>query len=378
MSNFDFEVLTRTNYYKRHVERCVNNDNMRDLCTKKILKPNRDEYINIPQKSALWLKLRSLSHGTASSLGKFLPGDKFTDETALNTNWEDYLKHKPFEKTHTMEAHMKWGTTYEDLALMCFAEKYKVCVTQVGTIRVDFKDIHDNYVLYFPKLPELIKTQDEELEINEYHLLISPDGIVGNRDIENPDYNTLPDVLTGMLEIKCISPFDHVENIKGNLEWCKNMEKRQWTNVQDIPYVYLIQMCLQSLSGIIELDMSLRDTMYFQRWSPKGYSIFEIPFEYLFKIGILATELYFSILHRSKQQEENFVAYPLTDDEKLVADKMQYYIKLLNTKITHRYVNITNKHPYYDLFHNYYLLTRNTEFNMHPKVIEEEKGECLI
>ena len=78
------------------------------------------------QKSPIWYKLREQSHGTASSLGKFIPGDKWTSEEELNEQWKEYLENKPFVKTHTMEGHMKWGTVHEDLALFCFAEKYNI------------------------------------------------------------------------------------------------------------------------------------------------------------------------------------------------------------------------------------------------------------
>jgi hypothetical protein len=137
----------------------------------------------------LWLKLRAASHGTASSLGKYIPGSKWSTPETLNQEWNEKLQKKPFEKTQTMEAHMSWGNEYEDLALLCFAEQYKLCVTQVGTIRVDFQDIHDNYTLYFPELPELVSN---EIGCQEnYHLLISPDGIVGKRDKKNLNYKKM-------------------------------------------------------------------------------------------------------------------------------------------------------------------------------------------
>ena len=371
---FYFDIITQTQYYKDHYEKCKEEDYVRDVCNTRLKKSySRDDYINITQKSFLWLKLRSMSHGTASSLGKYIPGSKWTTEETLNQEWEDKLKKKPFEKTQTMEAHMSWGNEYEDLALVCFAEKFNVCVTQVGTIRVDFEDIHDNYSLYFPDLPELVK---KETGIkNNYHLLISPDGIVGKREKKNIKYNKMSKKIIGMLEIKCISPFHHEENFRGNLVWAEDMEKRQWYINEDIPYVYLIQMCIQALSGIIELDMTFNDIMYFERWSPKGFSVFELPFYNIFKIGTLANELYFSILQRSAGQE-NFKAYPLTADEEKVSQTIQHEIQELFSKIKHTYHSIEETHPYYVGFQNYYHENQHREFNLNPN--KKEETMCLI
>lgn len=372
-SKFYFDVISKTQYYKDHFNRCKEEDYVRDICNTKLTRANsRDDYINVVQKSSLWLKLRSESHGTASSLGKYIPGSKWSTPETLNQEWDDKIKKKPFEKTQTMEAHMAWGNEYEDLALMCFAEQYKLCVTQVGTIRVDFEDIHDNYTLYFPELPELITNKIAKEK--DYHLLISPDGIVGKRDKKHKKYTKMSKNLTGMLEIKCMSPFHHEENFRGNLVWAEDMEKRQWYTNEDIPYVYLIQMCLQALSGVIELDMTFNDIMYFERWSPKGFSVFKLPFYNIFKIGTLANELYFSILNRSN--EKDFVAYPLNEKEQIVSEKMQHEIDKLFSKIRHNYHSIEQVHPYYEIFQNYYQETQHKEFNMNPNY--KERNKCLI
>lgn len=372
-SKFYFDVISKTQYYKDHFDRCKEEDYVRDICNTKLTRTNsRDDYINVVQKSSLWLKLRSVSHGTASSLGKYIPGSKWSTPETLNQEWDDKIKKKPFEKTQTMEAHMAWGNEYEDLALMCFAEQYKLCVTQVGTIRVDFEDIHDNYCLYFPELPELITNKIAKEK--DYHLLISPDGIVGKRDKKHKKYTKMSKNLTGMLEIKCMSPFHHEENFRGNLVWAEDMEKRQWYTNEDIPYVYLIQMCLQALSGVIELNMTFNDIMYFERWSPKGFSVFKLPFYNIFKIGTLANELYFSILNRSN--EEDFIAYPLNEKEQIVSEKMQHEIDRLFLKISHTYHSIEQVHPYYEIFQNYYQETQHKEFNMNPNY--KERNKCLI
>ncbi len=371
---FYFDIMTNTKYYKDHFEKCKEEDYVRDICNTKLTKAySRDDYINVAQKSSLWFRLRSMSHGTASSLGKYIPGSKWSTKESLNQEWDDKIQNKPFEKTQTMEAHMSWGNEYEDLALLCFAEKFDKCVTQVGTIRVDFQDIHRNYILYFPDLPELVK---KETGIkNNYHLLISPDGIVGKREKKNIKYNKMSKRITGMLEIKCISPFHHEENFRDNLVWAEDMEKRQWYTNEDIPYVYLIQMCLQALSGVIELNMTFSDIMYFERWSPKGFSVFELPFYNIFKIGTLATELYFSILQRSKIQKD-FKAYPLTSDEEKVSQTMEHEIQQLFSKIKHSYHSLETAHPYHEIFQNYYQENQHKEFNLNPNC--KEQNMCLI
>ena len=365
MSNFDFYLITRTHYYKKHKKKCMENNLTQDICRNLVLKPPREQYINVMQKSPIWYKLREQSHGTASSLGKFIPGDKWTSEEELNQQWKEYLENKPFVKTHTMEGHMKWGTVHEDLALFCFAEKYNKCVVQVGTIRVDHKDIKENMEVFYPHL----KTPSND----EFHLLISPDGIVCNKTKNNynEEENKIENII-GMLEIKCISPFFHLENENNNLIWCDDIEKRQWKTADDIPHVYLIQMALQAVCGIIELDMTFENVMYFERWSPKGFSVFCLSFDDLFKVGILASTLYFMLLERSKK-EENFVAYPLHKHEEEVNKTLQQKILATKKHINHVYHNIQKKHPYFDFFNNYYLSTQHEEFDLHQK-----DKKCLI
>ena len=100
---FYFDIMSNTKYYKEHFEKCKNEDYVRDICNTKLTSANsRDEYINVVQKSSLWFRLRSMSHGTASSLGKYIPGSKWTTEETLNQEWEDKLKKKPLEKS------LKW------------------------------------------------------------------------------------------------------------------------------------------------------------------------------------------------------------------------------------------------------------------------------
>lgn len=412
---FDFKQITRSYTYKKHFQRSIDNDWARDVCDDSLSnvenpeKIPRKDQITVVQKSPTWLYLRAKANGTASSMGKYIPGDRWRDYdykkgnySHLNEPWIDKLLEKPYVQTTEATGHMGWGVEYEDLALMSFAEEYNVCVSAVGTIRVDFSDIHANYQEFFSGAPSLVT--DKEIEKNDYHLLISPDGIVGvpkpdeNKNLELGKMNNkLSSELTGMLEIKCMSPFYHIATERDTLEWVPNMEKRQWYKVEDIPHVYLIQMCLQAISGVLDLDMGLDYTMYFQRWSPRGFSIFQLPFSELFSVGLAASELYFGIIERSKKfvaqgnNIEDFQAYPLTPVEKEVEKVYRRAIYELKSKITHKYHDIRDKYAYYDIFDTYMRATKGFEFDVSKKHEEEhddepsssktddlEEGVCLL
>lgn len=112
-----------------------------------------------------------------------------------------------------------------------------------------------------------------------------------------------------------------------------------------------------------------------ERWSPKGFSVFELPFYNIFKIGTLANELYFSILHRSKTQKD-FKAYPLNTEEEKVSQTIQHEIQELFSKLKHSYTSIETTHPYHEIFQNYYIENQHKEFNMNPN--HKESSKCLI
>src|SRR3989338_375838 len=266
---FKFDIIINTPAFKRLLEIAVNSDWVRDICKFSSVDTAVDpkDYIYITQKSPLWLKLRSMANNTASSLGKYLTNPVHPDIVELKKQWAAHLHHDPFVKTHTMQGHMNWGVGYENPALLHFAQFTGYCVTQMGTVRVNLKTIIALANKIYPtELKEVIKHLSSRSSA-EKHLLISPDGIVGI-----PEYTNQTAIRTeltknnvGMLEIKCISPFHHKEEVGventtdssvGYLEWAEDMEhNRQWWSASQIPFVYMVQKGLQAISGIYAFGM---------------------------------------------------------------------------------------------------------------------------
>src|SRR3989344_3597409 len=235
--NFDFEVITNLPIYQQHWEQAIGDDLIRDVTDGKYSEMTPEQFvttsetsgetsIHVVQKSSLWLELRGRAHGTASSVGKYLlSGERFPTQTQILEQWASKLRKDPFEKTLTTAGHMKWGVTYEDVELLSFVRQKNLCVTQVGTINVSLNYIHGLIPIYFGRRELGLKPSGEA-----QHLLISPDGVVGHPEPEGTSEmkTVVSRHLTGMLEIKCISPFHHLPSDDGKLVWCTDMDKRQW------------------------------------------------------------------------------------------------------------------------------------------------------
>jgi len=323
--NFKFDIITSSKNFQKYVKNVIENDLTRDVTDESLSHLSDEEinklpytrYLEVVQKSPTWLKLRSRAQGTASSLGKYLKSCcRYPTLEQVKEAWVDKITHKPFAKTHTMLGHMNWGVGYEDPALIHFAQDQNVGVTQSGTIRVDLK-----YIIALGKKIYADKWVNLPLQVDSNHLLISPDGIIGvpetNKNpqpqthINNVNYKEL----LGMLEIKCISPFHYMEDDENYLLWVDDMNKRQWRNAGEIPFVYMVQMGLQAISGVHSLKLTGSSTMWFIRWSPIGYSLFTFPFKLLIRFGVLATVLYFSLVQRTHTVEDIEKLYPLTGKE---------------------------------------------------------------
>jgi len=361
--SFDFDVILRLPIYTKRWDEAISLDLIRDITDGKYSDMTADnnvpelEYIHIVQKSALWLELRAKAQGTASSVGKYLSsGERFPTQTQIEEQWGAKLRGDPFVKTITTAGHMEWGVKYEDAALMTFAMEKKMCVTQVGTIKVPMIYIHSLARDYIEDFASSLQFQCE-------HLLISPDGVVG--DPEPCNNSVLPrgmkteisSKLRGMLEIKCISPFHHLPGDDGKLLWCADMDKRQWHRVLDIPYVYIIQMALQAISGKFFYQMKDDDVMWFIRWAPKGYSLFSFPFRNLIKMGILASHLYFSILKRVTEQHQ---IYPYTSEETQINAQLRKEYLRISEIATYEYHDLDG----YEEFYHYRELTKHYHFSM--------------
>ena len=360
--SFMFDIVTNSINFKKYKSFAEKYGLVRDVCKYSSMDElpliNNETYLNVVQKSPLWLHLRNIAAGTASSVGKCIKGPPmYPTIEQVSETWQDKINHAPFEVTHTTAGHMKWGVEYEDPALIHFACANMLSVVQVGTVHLPFSFILSIVEQYLPTEESLLVKKAAKLITTNEHFLVSPDGVVGEPDDGQPD--ELPKKLKGMLEIKCISPFHHVETEDGYLIWVDNMESRQWHRAKEIPYVYVTQICLQAISGLLRLNMTRDDTMWFMRWSPIGFSEFKIGFEPLIKMGILSTLLYLMLKTRLKSESDLPLAY--TPEEIPIVRLMSKYYEEVTGLMTHRYVNHTNIYPEFQIYRK---ITENFKFKI--------------
>lgn len=345
--HFKFDIITSSRAFQARLADAISRDLVRDVTDDKYSNLSEQEldqlneqfYIKVVQKSPSWLKLRARAQGTASSVGKYLMSScRFPDLAQIKEAWMDKITHAPFNKTHTMLGHMNWGVGYEDPALIHFATELGVGVSQSGTIRIGL-----DYILALGQQIYKKDWIDLGLQIEGQHLLISPDGIVGKpeRTGQNGIQTSQYREVLGMLEIKCISPFYHIETEDGYLEWTIDMESRQWTEPEQIPFVYVSQIALQAISGVHSLNMNANSKMWFIRWSPRGFSLFTFRFGQLIKLGTLVASLYFSLLQRTHSLEDIERLYPLRPAEFQVEKMMNAAYKEVMKNATWRYVPIS-------------------------------------
>ena len=375
--DYNFDIILNLDSFKILYKKATSMDLIRDVCDDKYSNLSPEElailseknYINVVQKSPSWLYLREKSSGTASAVGKyiFVHTNRFPTKEDVINSWRDKLNKSPFIKTKTTAGHMKWGVKYEEAALMHFALEENVGVVQVGSIKVLLSSIlklgrgcfGDKWI------------NPIILDIDKKYLLVSPDGIVGRPipAFANPDGSECGSSyvkecyseLLGMLEIKCISPFHHLETEDGYLKWTPNMNTRQWHTAKEIPFVYIVQQCLQAISGIIKYGMTTKHFMWFIRWSPVGVSIFKFKFLELVRMGVLVANLYFSMLERlqSYDTEPPKSAFEYNDTEKIIYIIMlEEYQKLLDCA-EYKYVEIND----YPEFTKYFNESKEARFN---------------
>ena len=354
--DFDFDIVTRSTGFQKYKKHAEKQGLVRDICDPSLsdetLEVPVENYINVAQKSAQWFKLRKAAGGTASSVGKMIKGPlSYPTTEQINDKWLDKITNAPFVVTHTMRGHMKWGVGYEDPALIHFAVDNNLSVVQVGTIYTPLSYIISLIPEYFNDTEQkTLQSLIQCLTVGDAHLIVSPDGLVGTPD--GGAYTDIPSELVGMLEIKCISPFHHIEEKNSSLSWVDNMETRQWYTAREIPFVYVIQICLQAISGLYHLDMTSENTMWFMRWSPSGFSEFSMPFEYIVRIGIMASLLYFSLIQRIKAETD--LPFQYNAIEMPVSTLLnKYYFDLVDSKMSHRYVELDKLYPEFFTYQKY-------------------------
>lgn len=349
--SFDFDIITRSQNFQQYQSHAKRQGLVRDVCDSDLHDVTEVpilNYLNIEQKSPTWFRFRAAADGTASSVGKKIKGSTmYPTIEQVSESWKDTLTGKPFEITHTMAGHMKWGVGYEDPALIHFAVDNNLSVAQVGTIHLPLSYVLETAMKCFPdnKVVEQNVQFIKDTVPDTAHLLVSPDGVVGLPD--GGEYGELPTELLGMLEIKCISPFHHVEEDDCTLSWVDDMETRQWFNPKQIPYVYVTQICLQAISGIYRLNMTMDSTMWFIRWSPKGFSEFKINYEPLVKMGCMAIMLYFRLKYRLTLEQLPLVYTP--EEQQLANLLHTEYMNVLSL-MRHRYINHNKLYPEFDTY----------------------------
>lgn len=333
-SDYAFNLIRETRLYGEYTKYATEYNLVRDICTPADPKTIED-YIFVIQKSDKWLELRAAAQATASSIGKYIKSPtRYPTDEQLTEVWREKILNAPFKKTHAMTGHMKWGVTYEEVALTHFAVENTLCVVQVGTIRVPLDFIYG----LCPVLCAGLLCEPGE------HLLISPDGIVQSAGYTGEG---IAPVTRGMLEIKCISPFHHIE-IGEHLKWVDDMERRQWHKPEEIPFGYIIQICLQAISGYYRLDMNGDHVMWFMRWSPKGFSEFQIPFKDLIELGVVATAIYFSVYRRIKATLD--LPFKYNAKEMALHKKMTTAYDEVCAKMVHRYVCHKDLYPEFNTY----------------------------
>lgn len=348
---FDFDIISKSQGFRRYQSHAKKKGLVRDVCDPKLRDVTEipiSDYLYIEQKSPTWFRFRTAADGTASSVGKKIKGSTiYPTMEQVSQSWYDALSGAPFEITHTMAGHMKWGVGYEDPALIHFAIDTGLSVAQVGTIHLPLRYVLDMSNLQFPD-NIIIRNNVNFLRntiAESAHLLVSPDGVVGKPD--EGAYGELPSELLGMLEIKCISPFHYMEESDQTLSWVDDMETRQWFHPGQIPYVYITQICLQAISGIYRLDMTEDSIMWFIRWSPKGFSEFKINYGPLLRMGCVATMLFFRLKHRLTLEQLPLV---YTSDEQELVDLLHTLYMTVMGDMTHRYIDHSRLYPEFDVY----------------------------
>lgn len=345
--DFYFDIILDSYNFKRYEEYAKRSGLVSNICSLEEIEEepeNVADYCHVVQKSDLWFHLRSKATCTASTVGKLIKGPPlYPTWDQVNSLWKDKLTQTPFSPSHATKGHMKWGVKYEDVAQIHFSVENNLPVTQVGTVYLPMKYILSIMKDYFTE-EERNTIQDTVLPSFEgEHFLVSPDGLIEG---------------IGMLEIKCISPFHHVENEDNTLSWAIDMESRQWYDPSEIPYVYITQICMQALSGLCRFNMDENNIMWFIRWSPKGFSEFKIKFKRLIRMGIISTVLYLVLKSRIKNLSD--LPFKYIEEEMPIKALLDKAYREVIEDMEHRYVSHELLYP---------------EFFLYRKITEEYKFE---
>lgn len=344
---FPFDLVADSPAFQRVYLTAHRRGLVRDLCvwsSKKnlpLIQGDVKLLLKVCQKSDLWLHLRQIAHGTASSVGKLIKGcTGYPSWAQVTQEWREKLDPslKIIKNPSAMKSHMKWGNTYEDAAQLHFSLENNLVVAQVGTIHLPLRFVEKVVPYYHPSLSW------QPFEEKKFHFLVSPDGIVGERDTGGRDQ--LPTELLGMLEIKCISPFHHVDNDNGTVSLTEDMEARQWEYPEAIPFVYVVQMSLQALAGLYRLKMDKSKQMWFVRWSPKGFAQFQVSFDALFSLGGPACLLFAKLKERLKSVADVEPVLNYTPEEQELARAMNQGYERVMAEMSRRYVSFEDENGY--------------------------------
>lgn len=316
-------------------------------------------YIKVYQKTATWLALRARALGTASSVGKFIPiecipycGWKKASEEWAKKLWDEG---SGFKTGAAQQAHMDSGVASEDIAMHHFSKHTGYKVSQIGTIRLSYLEIEEVGQQLCGEWESFGEQWDKSLIRAEDYLLISPDGIV----YQPPK---LGGERIGMLEIKCISPFHHQTTPDGMVTWAADMTRRMWFSFEQVPFYYVTQMALQALAGWSFYRMNSDDMMWLIRWYPDGFSLYNVRFYHLFKLGIWVAR-YYRWLKMRVVRGANPGEVQRVENEFLKARVEEAYLEV---KANHQYEFVELK-GWYPEFSLYRELTRLFKFRVDGK-----------
>ncbi|MHB1952577.1 MAG: YqaJ viral recombinase family protein [Sulfobacillus sp.] len=382
---FDFGVVVDTPQYRHWIKSLIDGGRIHDVTDAKwdnfsAGQVPEEALICLTQKSPAWLDIRGKAIGTGSSIGKYLPTPscrRFPKPEQVEEAWQEKLVGGAAPNNQLMSAHTRWGTVHEDAAMGKFIDIKDKPVTKVGIIKVPMKFIWQSS----EGIGQIGQNTDQiQGEPNtDQFLLVSPDGIIGKPD----------DRPVGMLEIKCISPFHHLET-DGHLTWVSDLDSRQWHSVDEIPYVYLVQMGLQAVAGTYFCEMTEAETMYFIRWCPYSCSVFSFSFRHLLPFGIAAAKLYSLLYNRMKAPSVSLppgskpTIFPLMQPEIRLQDRLEELYGVLRKEVQfefHEYDDF----PTFDLYRK---VTKDFKFRLPEFETESEPdaeedvqmtpGVCLL
>ena len=116
-SRFRFDIVTNSRLFLKYSHFAETHGLLHNLCDQTLtvladptlptpIVLTNDQYIHVTQKSPIWLHLRKLAHGTASSVGKYIRSvSTYPTHEQLLQAWQDKISDKPFHADTATTGH---------------------------------------------------------------------------------------------------------------------------------------------------------------------------------------------------------------------------------------------------------------------------------